>query len=99
MTLVISNTEFGQTIANFKPFANSVESIYLVEASPHLRAQQARLLSGTRDLTENDLGWIAPCKYLPRCNIVWCEDIRLIPKGASDYTASYQYQSTDFNPR
>ncbi|KAH7138937.1 putative S-adenosyl-L-methionine-dependent methyltransferase-domain-containing protein [Dendryphion nanum] len=69
-----------RTLSNFKHFASSVESIYLIEASPHLRTQQAKLLSDTTDLKETDLGWTAPCKYLPDCNIVWCEDIRFIPK-------------------
>lgn len=90
-----SITDISQTLSNFKPFANSVESIYLVEASPHLRAQQAQLLSGTTNLTENEVGWSAPCKYLPGCNIVWCEDIRMIPKGKYDYLASHPHRLID----
>jgi len=71
----------GQTISSFKPFAKSIEAIYLVEASPHLRKQQAQLLSGIDELKKADLGWTSACKYLPGCDITWCEDIRFVPKG------------------
>ncbi|KAF2644753.1 DUF185-domain-containing protein [Massarina eburnea CBS 473.64] len=72
-----------RTISSFKPFAKSVGSIYMVEASEQLRKQQAQLLSGTAELTETDIGWSAPCKYIPGCNITWCEDIRFVPKEES----------------
>ena len=70
-----------QTISTFKAFTNSVEAVYLVEASPHLRKQQAKLLSGSEELQNHDLGWKSTCKYLPGCDIIWCEDIRFVPKG------------------
>ncbi|KAF1953506.1 DUF185-domain-containing protein [Byssothecium circinans] len=69
-----------RTISSFRPFAESVKDIYLVEASEQLRKQQAQLLSGTDELKETDIGWTAPCKYIPGCKITWCEDIRLVPK-------------------
>ncbi|KAF2712390.1 DUF185-domain-containing protein [Pleomassaria siparia CBS 279.74] len=69
-----------RAISTFKHFAMSVEAIYLVEASPHLMKQQAKLLCGTDELETHDLGWKSTCKYLPRCNIIWCEDIRFVPK-------------------
>ncbi|ORY14764.1 S-adenosyl-L-methionine-dependent methyltransferase [Clohesyomyces aquaticus] len=68
-----------RTISNFKPFAESIEAIYLVEASPHLRAQQAKLLATSFELQEIETGWNAACKYLPDRNITWCEDIRFVP--------------------
>ncbi|KAF2795266.1 DUF185-domain-containing protein [Melanomma pulvis-pyrius CBS 109.77] len=72
-----------RTISTFKAFARSIESIYLVEASPHLRKQQAKLLSGTEELEEAELGWKSPCKHLLDCDIIWCEDIRFLPKEES----------------
>ncbi|KAF1999634.1 DUF185-domain-containing protein [Amniculicola lignicola CBS 123094] len=72
-----------RTISNFKSFGRSIEAIYLVEASPHLRKQQAKLLCGTEELKQVDIGESAPCKYLPSCDVNWCEDIRLIPKEAT----------------
>ncbi|KAF1842582.1 uncharacterized protein K460DRAFT_380404 [Cucurbitaria berberidis CBS 394.84] len=69
-----------RTISSFKAFANSIEGIYLIEASPHLQKQQAKLLSGTEDLHTSEIGLTAPCKYIPGCKIEWCEDIRLLPK-------------------
>jgi SAM-dependent MidA family methyltransferase len=71
----------SKTISSFKAFANSIEAIYLVEASPYLQKQQAKLLSGTEDLKKSEIGLTAPCKYIPGCKIEWCEDIRLVPKG------------------
>lgn len=70
-----------QTISSFKPFVQSIEAIYLVEASPHLRNQQARRLADTEEPSKSDIGWTAPCKRIPGCNIIWCEDIRFVPKG------------------
>jgi hypothetical protein len=55
----------------------------MIEASPHLRKQQSRLLCGNDSLKETELGWTNTCKYLPGCNIIWCEDLRFVPKGMS----------------
>ena len=70
-----------KTISTFKAFTNSIDSIYLIETSPYLRKQQAKVLSSTEHLQENELGSTASCKYIPGCNIQWCDDIRLVPKG------------------
>ncbi|KAH7356254.1 S-adenosyl-L-methionine-dependent methyltransferase [Pyrenochaeta sp. MPI-SDFR-AT-0127] len=69
-----------RTISSFKSFARSIEAIYLVEASPYLQKQQAKLLSDTEDLKKSEIGLQASCKYIPGCRIEWCEDIRLVPK-------------------
>ncbi|RYN59950.1 hypothetical protein AA0114_g1363 [Alternaria tenuissima] len=69
-----------RTISSFKAFTRSIEAIYLVEASPYLQKQQAKLLSGTEDLKKSSIGLTAQCKYMPACKIEWCEDIRLVPK-------------------
>jgi hypothetical protein len=74
-------TDIFKTISSFKAFANSIEAIYLIEASPYLQKQQAKVLSGTEDLKKSDIGLTASCKYIPGCKIEWCEDIRLVPKG------------------
>jgi NADH dehydrogenase [ubiquinone] 1 alpha subcomplex assembly factor 7 len=73
-------TLIKQTISTFKPFAKSIEEIYLVEASPTLRTQQSQLLCNNDNLQQSELGWTNTCKYLPGCNITWVEDIRFIPK-------------------
>jgi NADH dehydrogenase [ubiquinone] 1 alpha subcomplex assembly factor 7 len=70
-------------VSSFKAFASSIEVVYLVEASPHLQKQQAKLLAGTEELQKSDIGWTAPLKYIPGVNIQWCEDIRFVPKGTS----------------
>jgi NADH dehydrogenase [ubiquinone] 1 alpha subcomplex assembly factor 7 len=72
-----------QTLSSFKAFTKSIEAIYLIEASPYLQKQQAKLLSGTEELKKSDIGLTAQCKYMPACKIEWCEDIRLVPKGTS----------------
>lgn len=83
------STDRGQTISSFKAFTKSIEAIYLVEASPHLQKQQAKLLTGSEDLKESAVGWQAPLKYIPGVNIQWCEDIRFVPKGIiKDYIFS-----------
>lgn len=69
-----------RTISSFKAFANSIEAIYMIEASPYLQKQQARVLSGNDNLNKTDLGLTNTCKYLPGVNIVWCEDLRFVPK-------------------
>ncbi|KAH7070257.1 S-adenosyl-L-methionine-dependent methyltransferase [Paraphoma chrysanthemicola] len=69
-----------RTVSSFKAFANSIEAVYLIEASPHLQKQQAKLLTGSEDLKKSDLGWMAPLKYVPGVSIQWCEDIRFVPK-------------------
>lgn len=70
-----------RTISSFKPFAQSIEAIYMIEASDDLRKQQAKRLSDLEELEEFELGWRAPCKYVPNCSVNWCEDIRFVPKG------------------
>ncbi|KAF2828858.1 DUF185-domain-containing protein [Ophiobolus disseminans] len=69
-----------RTISSFKTFAKSIEAVYLIEASPHLQKQQAKLLVGTEELEKSEIGWAAPLKYVPGVKIQWCEDIRFVPK-------------------
>jgi SAM-dependent MidA family methyltransferase len=61
--------------------ANSIDAIYMVEASPELRVAQKNLLCGEdAPMTESKVGYHSVCKYnaLP---IVWTETIKSIPIG------------------
>ncbi|KAF1348815.1 putative S-adenosyl-L-methionine-dependent methyltransferase-domain-containing protein [Delphinella strobiligena] len=72
-----------RTIRNFKPLAHAIQGIYLVEASPSLREAQHKLLCGDNPLTETDIGHSSTSKYTPDLQIIWCEDIRFLPKDAN----------------
>ncbi|KAI4096734.1 MAG: hypothetical protein LQ344_000874 [Seirophora lacunosa] len=67
-----------RSISNFKTLVSSVEDIYLVEASPWLRAAQKELLCGDCPFQDVPIGHRSISKYagLP---ITWCEDIRFVP--------------------
>lgn len=77
-----------RTIRNFKPLAQAIQGIYLVEASPSLREAQHRLLCGDNALTETDVGYSSTSKYTPDLQIIWCEDIRFVPKGICPVSTS-----------
>ena len=59
---------------------SSIESVYLVEASPTLRDSQKQLLCGDSALEEIDIGFRSISKYA-RVPVTWCEDIRFVPNG------------------
>ncbi|KAL8995370.1 MAG: hypothetical protein Q9169_004878 [Polycauliona sp. 2 TL-2023] len=67
-----------RTVSTFKSLASSIENIYLVEASPALRAAQKELLCRDAALEDISAGYRSISKYagLP---ITWCEDIRFVP--------------------
>ncbi|KAK3296242.1 putative S-adenosyl-L-methionine-dependent methyltransferase-domain-containing protein [Chaetomium fimeti] len=68
-----------RTIQRFPAMANSIDAIYMVEASPELRVAQKNLLCGEdAPMTESKVGYHSVCKYnaLP---IVWTETIKSIP--------------------
>ncbi|KAF1982231.1 DUF185-domain-containing protein [Aulographum hederae CBS 113979] len=69
-----------RTIRNFKSMASSIESVYLVEASPHLRAAQHKLLCGSAPLTEIENGYQSTSKYSDQLKIIWYEDIKFVPQ-------------------
>ncbi|CAF9915876.1 MAG: hypothetical protein GOMPHAMPRED_000878 [Gomphillus americanus] len=71
-----------RTIRNFKPFASTIQSVYMVEASPSLREKQKTLLCGDAPIQEIEIGYQSQSKYAD-ITITWCEDIRLVPKDAS----------------
>ncbi|KXH39913.1 hypothetical protein CNYM01_13138 [Colletotrichum nymphaeae SA-01] len=71
-----------RTMQNFKGFAQSIDAIYMVEASPQLREAQKNLLCGPdAPMTESKVGYHSVCKRtnLP---IVWTETIKSIPQSS-----------------
>lgn len=67
------------TITRFQDMAQSIDAIYMVEASPKLRMAQKNLLCGEdARMTESKVGYHSICKStnLP---IVWTETIKSIP--------------------
>lgn len=79
----ISFSDIVQTIRNFKDMANSIDAVYMVEASKELRATQKDLLcSEDAVMKESKEGYHSQCKYsdIP---IVWTETIKAIPQNPS----------------
>lgn len=68
----------GQTIANFKPMAASIDAIYLVEASPTLREAQRKLLCGDAAMEAHECGFQSTSKSLAGTKIVWTEELGFI---------------------
>lgn len=66
--------------------ASSIEAIYLVEASPSLREAQKKLLCGDAPMEEIDIGHQSTSKYSDQLKIIWCEDMRFIPKGRQEHS-------------
>ncbi|QDS75759.1 hypothetical protein FKW77_008628 [Venturia effusa] len=72
-----------RTLRNFKSLADSIDTIYLVEASKPLREAQHRLLCGDASLEETEVGHRSMSKYTPGQEIIWCEDMKFVPKDDS----------------
>ncbi|KAE9975814.1 hypothetical protein BLS_002390 [Venturia inaequalis] len=72
-----------RTMRNFKPVADSVDTIYLVEASKPLREAQHKLLCGDAPLEDMEIGHRSVSKYTPGQKIIWCEDMKFVPKDDS----------------
>nr|POF04085.1 protein arginine methyltransferase ndufaf7, mitochondrial [Quercus suber] len=72
-----------RTIRNFPPLAKAIEAIYLVEASASLRQAQHKLLCGDHELRDNKIGHESTSRHSSDLKIVWCEDIRFVPRSAS----------------
>lgn len=53
----------------------------MVEASPALRQAQHKLLCGDNLLNETKIGYTSTSKYSPDLQIIWCEDVRFVPRG------------------
>lgn len=58
--------------------AESIEAVYLVEASPALREAQKKLLCGDAPMIETDIGHRSISKYA-NIPLIWTENIRFVP--------------------
>lgn len=60
--------------------AESIEAVYMVEASPALRDAQKQLLCGDAPMIETETGFKSTSKYagIP---IMWTENMRFVPSG------------------
>ena len=65
--------------------ASSIDSIYLVEASPSLRDAQKQLLCGDAPMKEVEAGFRSKSKHLG-LSITWCEDLRFVPNGECTFS-------------
>ncbi|KAK0646676.1 putative S-adenosyl-L-methionine-dependent methyltransferase-domain-containing protein [Cercophora newfieldiana] len=71
-----------RTIQKFGPMANSIDAVYMVEASPQLREVQKTLLCGAdATMTESKVGWHSVCKYMS-VPIVWTDTVKSIPNAS-----------------
>ncbi|CAF9936282.1 hypothetical protein IMSHALPRED_010697 [Imshaugia aleurites] len=86
-----------RTVSNFKPLAASIDSVYLVEASPALRDAQKQLLCGNGPLEEIDVGFRSTSKY-SKVPVTWCEDIRLVPNNPSKTPFIFAHEFFDALP-
>ncbi|KAJ0164021.1 NADH dehydrogenase [ubiquinone] complex I, assembly factor 7, partial [Colletotrichum tanaceti] len=70
-----------RAIRNFKDLAQSIDAIYMVEASPQLRETQKNLLCGPdAPMTESKVGYHSVCKHT-NVPIVWTETVKSIPQN------------------
>ncbi|KAK1832304.1 putative S-adenosyl-L-methionine-dependent methyltransferase-domain-containing protein [Podospora conica] len=70
-----------RTIQSFPKMANSIDAVYMVEASPELREAQRKLLCGEdATLSESKVGWHSVCKNTS-IPIVWTDTIKSIPNS------------------
>ena len=76
----VTKAYFEQTIGNFKQLTTSIDSVYLVEASPALRESQRQLLCGNAPVEDLEGSFQCRSKHA-NIPITWCEDIRFVPKG------------------
>ena len=72
-----------RTLRNFKTMASALETIYLVESSPSLRAKQHSVLCGDEPMDKHEIGFKSKSKHLPTTSIIWTEDLNFIPKDNS----------------
>ncbi|MCJ1363073.1 hypothetical protein MMC16_002179 [Acarospora aff. strigata] len=87
-----------RTLRNFKALASNIKTIYLVETSPSLRETQKRLLCGNDAIMEEtDMGIrsTSKCFDVP---VVWCEDIRFVPKDTDNTPFIFAHEFFDALP-
>ncbi|ROT42772.1 DUF185 domain-containing protein [Sodiomyces alkalinus F11] len=87
-----------RTIQNFKDFAQSIETIYMVEASPTLREAQKALLCGPdAPMTESKNGYHSVSKY-GNIPIVWTESVRSVPDDPNNMPLIVAHEFFDALP-
>jgi len=55
--------------------------VYLVEASPHLREAQRKLLCDENTFEEIEIGFQCTSKFCGGLKIIWCEEMKFVPRG------------------
>ncbi|SMR45688.1 unnamed protein product [Zymoseptoria tritici ST99CH_1E4] len=72
-----------RTIRNFPALAESIEAVYMVEASETLRKSQHTLLCGDNPLNKTELGYESISRHSKDLKIIWTEDVRFVPREAN----------------
>ncbi|PGH04458.1 hypothetical protein AJ80_08511 [Polytolypa hystricis UAMH7299] len=86
-----------RSFRNFKTFANSIEAVYLVEASPVLRDVQKQLLCGDAPMEEVDIGYKSTSTHLG-VPVIWTEHIRFLPQGEDKTPFIFAHEFFDALP-
>ncbi|KLU89040.1 hypothetical protein MAPG_08018 [Magnaporthiopsis poae ATCC 64411] len=72
-----------RTLRRFGDMAQTIDAVYMVEASPELRMSQKNLLCGEdAPMTESKVGYHSVCKHM-EIPIVWTETVKSIPYDAA----------------
>ncbi|KAL8371423.1 hypothetical protein RB595_001294 [Gaeumannomyces hyphopodioides] len=72
-----------RTLRRFGSMAQTIDAVYMVEASPELRMSQKNLLCGEdAPMTESKVGYHSVCKHM-EIPIVWTETVKSIPYDAA----------------
>ncbi|KAM3081062.1 hypothetical protein ACMFMG_005018 [Clarireedia jacksonii] len=71
-----------RTFTIFKPLAQSINAVYMVEASPALRDAQKQLLCGDNKMEEIEAGYRCISKY-GNIPVIWTENIKFVPSDSS----------------
>ena len=73
----------------FKTLSQSIDNIFLVEASSSLREQQKTLLCGTAPMEQVGNGLRCKSSRL-NSSITWFEDMSMVPSGKNSTSAPKQ---------
>ncbi|CUS11732.1 unnamed protein product [Tuber aestivum] len=87
-------SDLWRAVLSFKAMADSVETIYLVEASPSLREAQKVLLCGPETkMRQIENGFACQSKMSPKTDIIWYEDFNCIPrdKDRTPYIIAHEF--------
>ncbi|CAZ84312.1 unnamed protein product [Tuber melanosporum] len=87
-------SDLWRVVLIFKTMADSVEAIYLVEASSSLREAQKVLLCGPKTkMRQIENGFACQSKASPKTDIIWYEDFSFIPrdKDRTPYIIAHEF--------